>query len=328
MAQQLTFKRYNTTSALTSAKTTFTVGDVIFDKEAKIIYVVTEKTDSNVTLEPYYGNNAIKDVSCNSATITVTLSDGTTKDITINNVASAGTAAKLDAGTVGSTSQPVYFENGVPVAITGAIDNNTTGMAATAGSATYAEKLGSSTNSYTYSQISAALTGLATDDTNLSNRLDKTELALGNKLATLEAGINDLNDWALHPAIKELDTSYLNVKESINLNGRILDTAWIDSCNQSISTISAIPTLNTNIQANATEIQKSSVVTAQKLAEHEEQIQDLISKLENPKVIELATQLLTVMEAINLGGVVIKLNSSGILQIDGDLMITGETICG
>lgn len=110
MAQQLTFKRYNTTNALTSAKTTFKVGDVIFDEEAKIIYVVTKKEDTGVTLVPYYGNNAIKSVSCKSATITVTLSDNTTSSFTVNNVATAGEATKATNDSENNPINTTYFK--------------------------------------------------------------------------------------------------------------------------------------------------------------------------------------------------------------------------
>ena len=234
----LKFLRYKTTSEFNAAKTnkSFKQGDIVFDSEAKILYIVTDDTP---TLEPYYGNNAIKDVSCSGATITVTLSDGSTKSITVNNVASAGTATnatndsdgnkinttyfKKSGGTIdgattinggltatgetdvesltadslivngstrfnnnvtadtftgnlkgnadtatsastagtasklstnaGSATQPIYFKDGVPTAITGSIANNTTGKASTAGTADYATKLGNSTNSYTYSDV-------------------------------------------------------------------------------------------------------------------------------------------------------------------------------
>ena len=45
---------------------------------------------------------------------------------------SANSAVKLDTATAGSTSQPVYFSGGKPVAITGTIANSTSGNAATA----------------------------------------------------------------------------------------------------------------------------------------------------------------------------------------------------
>lgn len=53
------------------------------------------------------------------------------------NAATATTANKLGTN-AGSSSQPVYFANGVPVAITGALENDITGNAATATSATSA----------------------------------------------------------------------------------------------------------------------------------------------------------------------------------------------
>ena len=92
----LKFLRYKTTSEFNTAKTnkSFKQGDIVFDSEAKILYIVTDNTP---TLEPYYGNNAIKDVSCNNSEITATLSDGSTKKITVNNVVNAANANKTQA---------------------------------------------------------------------------------------------------------------------------------------------------------------------------------------------------------------------------------------
>lgn len=52
---------------------------------------------------------------------------------TVNNVAHATNAEQLDSS-AGSATQPVYFKDGKPVAITGKIANGTTGNAATASS--------------------------------------------------------------------------------------------------------------------------------------------------------------------------------------------------
>lgn len=192
----------------------------------------------------------------------------------------------------------------------------------------YSTYLGTSSANYSYSTLSQAFATRDTTISNLTSRLDRTELTLGNKLSVLETSIEDLYDFTLHPAITELKSDRISVVESINLNGRILDTTWIDSCNQAITNTEVIPTIQSNIQTNSNEIQKTSVVTAQKLAEHEEQIQSLIEELKNPKAAQLVAQLLTIMESINLGGVMIKLNSDGKLQIEGDLVVTGVTICG
>ena len=50
---------------------------------------------------------------------------------TVNNVAHATNAEKLDSN-AGSATQPIYFSGGKPATITGSIDNDTTGNAATA----------------------------------------------------------------------------------------------------------------------------------------------------------------------------------------------------
>lgn len=204
---------------------------------------------------------------------------------------------------------------------TNGLSGNLTGIA------TYADKIGSSSASYTYDQLNTHFTESITNLSNLTDRVDKSELVIGNKLSSIENGLNDLHKWTLRPRIEELDTKYINVSNAVNLNGNILDTDWIDACNMSISSSSQIPTINSNVNTNTQNIEKTSLTTSNKLAEHEEQIKNLIDSLNNPNTAKLVTQLLTVMEAINLGGIVIRLNGSGMLEIDGDLIIKGATYC-
>lgn len=70
--------------------------------------------------------------------VTINPSTGNIKATTFTGALSgnATSASKLTTS-AGSTTQPIYFSNGVPVAITGAIANNTTGNAATATTAAY-----------------------------------------------------------------------------------------------------------------------------------------------------------------------------------------------
>jgi len=86
------FKHYTSTAALNAAA--HTVGDVVFDDEARIIYIFTSAT----TKIPYYGKTSITSVSVNNATITLTFADGSTKNYTINNVANAGSATLDSSG--------------------------------------------------------------------------------------------------------------------------------------------------------------------------------------------------------------------------------------
>lgn len=95
MATNISFRRYETTQNLEKEKSSFSKGDLVFDKEKRIIYIVTSKTDTSVVLEPYYGGNTIKKVSVSGATITVTFEDNTTSSITVDNVANAVSASKL-----------------------------------------------------------------------------------------------------------------------------------------------------------------------------------------------------------------------------------------
>lgn len=190
----LKFKRYKTTTALNDDKSNFAIGDIVFDAQAKIIYIVTAKSDNSATLEPYYGINSVASVSSSSSnTITATKADGTSNTITINNVANAGTAGSATTASklstnAGSETKPVYFSGGVPVVVGDTISNNISGTAA------YATKLGDFNNAYTYTSLYNTLAALAAADGNLSSRLDNSELVNGNKFASLESIINDLND--------------------------------------------------------------------------------------------------------------------------------------
>lgn len=79
------------------------------------------------------------------------------KDLLVNGSArvigtiygNATSANKLNTN-AGSTTQPVYFNNGVPVGITGSIANSTTGNAATATKLATARnfKIGSTSKSF------------------------------------------------------------------------------------------------------------------------------------------------------------------------------------
>lgn len=191
----LKFKRYKTTTALNDDKSNFATGDIVFDAQAKIIYIVTAKSDNSATLEPYYGINSVASVSGSSSgdTITATKADGASNTITINNVANAGTAESATTASklgtdAGSKTKPVYFSGGVPVVVDDIISSNISGTAA------YATKLGDSENAYNYGDLYRALAALTAADGNLSSRLDNSELVNGNKFASLESIINDLND--------------------------------------------------------------------------------------------------------------------------------------
>ena len=100
------------------------------------------------------------------------------------NAATATTANKIGTN-AGSSSQPVYFANGVPVAITGAIANNTTGKAASA------DKLNTNAGSssqpvYFSGGIPIAITGAIANDTtgNAATATTATNALSANKLNT------------------------------------------------------------------------------------------------------------------------------------------------
>ena len=50
---QVNFYKYNTTTSLQENKSNIEEGSIVFDNEAKILYLVTKAN----TLEPYYGTD-------------------------------------------------------------------------------------------------------------------------------------------------------------------------------------------------------------------------------------------------------------------------------
>ena len=98
---QLSFKRYATTSSLNTAKAEGSLqeGNVVFDAELKIMYIVTIKS-GNIELEPYYGTNTTYAFSGDGTnTIKIKPSNANEQSITINNVAQAANATLADSAT-------------------------------------------------------------------------------------------------------------------------------------------------------------------------------------------------------------------------------------
>lgn len=95
---QLSFKRYATTSSLNTAKAEGSLqeGNVVFDAELKILYIVTIKS-GNIELEPYYGTNTTYAFSGDGTnTIKIKPSNANEQSITINNVIQAANATNAE----------------------------------------------------------------------------------------------------------------------------------------------------------------------------------------------------------------------------------------
>lgn len=98
---QLSFKRYATTSSLNTAKANRSLqeGNVVFDAELKILYIVTIKS-GNIELEPYYGTNTTYAFSGDGTnTIKIKPSNADEQSITINNVVQAANATNANRAT-------------------------------------------------------------------------------------------------------------------------------------------------------------------------------------------------------------------------------------
>ena len=59
----------------------------------------------------------IKSIIASDATLTVTKGNGTTSTVTVNNVSNASVANKLGTSMIGSSTKPIYLNNGTPTAI-------------------------------------------------------------------------------------------------------------------------------------------------------------------------------------------------------------------
>lgn len=59
----------------------------------------------------------IKGITASNATLTLTKGNGTTSTVTVNNVSNASVANKLGTSKIGSSTKPIYLNNGTPNAV-------------------------------------------------------------------------------------------------------------------------------------------------------------------------------------------------------------------
>lgn len=59
----------------------------------------------------------IKGITASNATLTLTKGNGTTSTVTVNNVSNASVANKLGTSMIGSSTKPIYLNNGTPNAV-------------------------------------------------------------------------------------------------------------------------------------------------------------------------------------------------------------------
>lgn len=59
----------------------------------------------------------IKSITASNATLTLTKGNGTTSTVTVNNVSNASVANKLGTSMIGSSTKPIYLNNGTPNAV-------------------------------------------------------------------------------------------------------------------------------------------------------------------------------------------------------------------
>ena len=107
---QVKFYKYNTTTSLQENKSNIEEGSIVFDNEAKILYLVTKAN----TLEPYYGTDTKYSFSSSNNVLTITPSSGNSYNLTIDNVSHAGladSATKAINDSEGNNISITYLKN-------------------------------------------------------------------------------------------------------------------------------------------------------------------------------------------------------------------------
>ena len=107
---QVNFYKYNTTTSLQENKSNIEEGSIVFDNEAKILYLVTKAN----TLEPYYGTDTKYSFSSSNNVLTITPSSGNSYNLTIDNVSHAGLADSATKATNDSEDNNIsttYLKN-------------------------------------------------------------------------------------------------------------------------------------------------------------------------------------------------------------------------
>lgn len=160
---QVNFYKYNTTTSLQENKSNIEEGSIVFDNEAKILYLVTKAN----TLEPYYGTDTKYSFSSSNNVLTITSSSGNSYNLTIDNVSHAGladSATKAINDSEGNNISTTYLKNtGGIVSGTLNVDDLIVGNFLVKGSARflneiqgiiqYATKLGDDTSNLTVDNI-------------------------------------------------------------------------------------------------------------------------------------------------------------------------------
>lgn len=160
---QVNFYKYNTTTSLQENKSNIEEGSIVFDNEAKILYLVTKAN----TLEPYYGTDTKYSFSSSNNVLTITSSSGNSYNLTIDNVSHAGladSATKAINDSEGNNISTTYLKNtGGIVSGTLNVDDLVVGNFLVKGSARflneiqgiiqYATKLGDDTSNLTVDNI-------------------------------------------------------------------------------------------------------------------------------------------------------------------------------
>lgn len=160
---QVNFYKYNTTTSLQENKSNIEEGSIVFDNEAKILYLVTKAN----TLEPYYGTDTKYSFSSSNNVLTITPSSGNSYNLTIDNVSHAGladSATKAINDSEGNNISTTYLKNtGGIVSGTLEVDDLIVGNFLVKGSARflneiqgiiqYATKLGDDTSNLTVDNI-------------------------------------------------------------------------------------------------------------------------------------------------------------------------------
>ncbi len=164
---QIKFFKYSTTSSIPKSSA-FDPGSIIFDDEAKILYLVR----NDKTLSPYYGTDTKYSFSNKNNVLTITPSSGNSYSLTIDNVSHAGLADSATNDSEGREISKTYVKkSGDTVSGTLNIDDLIVGniivngaarfLNEITGTAAYATRIGTADNNLTYDNITSYINAKA-----------------------------------------------------------------------------------------------------------------------------------------------------------------------
>ena len=144
----------------------------------------------------------------------------------LNGIASNATVATSLSTSAGSTTQPIYFSGGKPVAITGAIANNTTGNAGSASKLSVNANTGSSSQPVYFSNgVPVAITGTLSNNAATATKLQSArKISITGSVTASGVSFDGSGDISLNTTVASVAPNTITAG-NINANVNVLGTA-------------------------------------------------------------------------------------------------------